>query len=99
MILFLSLLCGVMAIALAVSAYYLLKFGKTILAFEDSLDESLDILDRCYAGIAKILQTPVGSDDPVVRSVIKEIKQAQGAILLIANKITTDWREKEDRDG
>lgn len=63
----------------------------------DQVNESLDLLDSCHHKISKVLETPVGSDDPTVRELLNDIRDARHAILLIANKLVT-FDEDEDED-
>ena len=64
---------------------------------EDAINESLDVLNTSYVNIGKVLETPIGSDDPYIKGVINEIKRSQEAILVIANQITEGW-ESEEKD-
>ena len=59
-----------------------------IINFEDSLEESLDILDTKYRKMNEIIQKPVFFDSVEVRQVISEIKDCHAAVLKIANKLT-----------
>lgn len=90
-----------LAVLLAVAGFYLFRCGKIILIMMDTIQESMQIFDQAYARVGAILETPVGSDDPFIRGVIDEIKNVQHAILVVANKLTTDWdpnREVEEED-
>jgi hypothetical protein len=54
--------------------------------------------------VFEILQTPVGSDDPLVRSVVDEIKRSHDAILVVAQTLSHAWHddaedEEEDEDS
>jgi hypothetical protein len=53
----------------------------------DQLEESLDILDECYARITRASDMEVLSDEPIVREVMSSIRHAKHAVLMIANKI------------
>lgn len=102
MIWFLGILCLVLSILLVISVRYNLKLAMLIFAIEEEIEASLTMLDRCYNRVGQILEIPVGSDDPLVRSVVDEIKRSQDAILLIANKLSTGWKtpeEDDDRDS
>lgn len=100
---FLIFLCLLLAVALGFSLYFLLRCARIILNMTDSITECLDILDQSYGRIGEILKTPVMMDDPFVRGVIEEIQRSQRAILVVANKLTTDWNnpqieEEEEED-
>lgn len=52
------------------------------------IEESLDIIDEAYADVSRHLKSPVLFDDPVVVTMIKDVKRARNAMLLIANKVS-----------
>ena len=85
---FLYSLIVVLAACLTVCAFYLWKFARLILALEDALEVSLDILDERYKSMYKILETPIFFDSLEVRQCVSEIKKSRDAILYIANVIT-----------
>jgi hypothetical protein len=62
--------------------------SKAIFRIEDQTEESLDILDSCYSRLYEVSQTPVASDDPMVKDVVSRIVESREALLLIANKIS-----------
>lgn len=62
------------------------------------VEESLDIIDASYASVSKHLESPVLFDDPVVIAMIRDVKQAKDAILLVANKVTEPFQNDEDSD-
>lgn len=76
----------------------LVKLSKFIFELEDNIEESLDILDKRHKRIYDILQVPVAGDDPMIRSVISEIKAAREDLLLVANKLIsfTLTRERDE---
>lgn len=86
----------ILLILLCIAGYYLYRFANTILRTEDAVEESIKILNVSYGNIGKILETPVGSDDPFVKSVVNEIKRAQDAVLVVANKLIEGWKSEED---
>ena len=71
----------------------------------EQIEESLDIIDEAYSNVSKHLKSPVLFDDPVVTSMIRDVKNAKDAMLIIANKVTepfpneigSDEEEKSDR--
>jgi hypothetical protein len=62
------------------------------------VEESLDIIDTSYASVSKHLESPVLFDDPVVVAMIRDVKQAKDAMLLVANKVTEPFQDEEDSD-
>jgi hypothetical protein len=90
---------SILIILLLISIYYNVKFGIIILKTQDAIEECLDILDERYSTFIKILERPVFFDSIEVRQVIQEIKTAQDAILVIANKLSKSWEtEKNEKD-
>jgi hypothetical protein len=69
--------------------YFLWKFSKIILDVEDSLEDSLEILDETYGKLGEILQLPLFHDSPEVRMVITQIGKSRDSILYIANRISS----------
>lgn len=77
-IVFTSLIC-------IVQAFYLFKFASTILRTEDSVEESLDIIDNSYGRISEILEKPLFYDSAEVRQILNELSNSKEALLYIAN--------------
>lgn len=73
---------------LIIVTFYCIKFALIVLKIQDSLAESLDILDQKYANLSKVLEIPIFYDSSEVRQVIREVEDAKRSILLIANKLT-----------
>jgi hypothetical protein len=70
---------------------------------EDAIEESLDILNERYGKMNEILEKPVFFDSIEVRQVIADIRECHRAILIIANKLTTnigiESGETEEKDS
>lgn len=96
MLLALTLLIIILMIALSISLYYNYKFGRIIIDVEDAVEDSLDLLDKNYEKLSKILEIPVFFDSIEVRQVIAEIDDSRGTILKIANALT---RSVGNEDG
>lgn len=78
----------VLAISLGVSLFVNYRLFKSMMSVEDQVEQSLDIIDSCYARLHNVSQTPVASDDPMVKEVVSSVVESRDALLLIANKIT-----------
>ena len=65
-------------------------FSVIILNLEESIEESLDLLNHHYGKMNEVIQKPVFFDSIEVRQVMSDIKQCHFAILKIANKLTSD---------
>lgn len=87
-------------VALYFSVSVNLKLGRIVLAFEDQVEESLDVLDESYQHIAEIAAMPVMSDEPIIRNVMFNIKQARDAVLVVANKLVAfePAKSRDDND-
>lgn len=85
---FLYSLIFVLVLCLIVCSYYLWKFARLILALEDAIELSLDILDERYKVMYKILEKPIFFDSMEVRQCVSEIKKSRDSILYIANVLT-----------
>jgi hypothetical protein len=86
-----NILIGVivaLSIGLCVSLYYLFKFSLILIRVEDSIEDSLDILDERYKKMTEILEIPVFFDSIEVRNCIAEIRKSRDAILFVANSLT-----------
>ena len=82
---------------MAASIFYNIRFALIILKVQDSIEESLDVLDERYASISQILGRPLFYDSPEIRQVLQDIEQSRGAILYIAN--TMSRIEEVDESG
>ena len=74
-------------VLLAISIYYNIKFGRTLIRMEDALEESLDVLDERYRSVSDVLKIDLFYDSPQIRQVVSDIKQCQDSILYVANEI------------
>jgi len=92
-----TLIC---ALVLAVSAlvgasYFAVKFGLLILRVEDTIENSLDILDERYVSITKIIEIPLFSDSPQIRQVHLDLQRSREAVLSIAHVLVDDFKNLE----
>jgi hypothetical protein len=73
---------------------------RTMIAFEkldevsNQIEESLDVIDDSYRRISRHLKSPVLFDDPVVIEMVKDVKNAKEAMLIVANKIAEPFSEE-----
>ena len=81
---------AILLFSLLIVCYKLYKFSLIILNLETTVEDCLDILDLHYGKMNEIVQKPVFFDSVEVRQVIDDIKQCHSAVLLIANKLTSD---------
>jgi hypothetical protein len=97
MIVFLIVLNVVQLLLLGVSFYYLYKFSRFILDLEDQTEDSLDILNECYAKLLKISKLDIMLDEPVVREMVQTLMKSIDAILIVANMIASPFDAKKER--
>ena len=98
MIIALSILCVVQFAAIAALSYYCYKFGTTIIRFQESVEESLDMLDERYNSISRVLEIPLFYDSPEVRKVVEDVRESREVLLKVANKIgkIEDVKDEEE---
>ena len=92
----LSVICALLLLGTSVLAFYVYKFGVTILKVEDAVEECLDILDERYASISEVLEIPLFDDSPQIKTVHTDIKRSREAILNIANVLTNGIIDQEE---
>ena len=88
-----------------VTLFFLYLMTKRSLKLVEKLDEiglqveeSLDIIDESYKNVSRHLKSPVLFDDPVVTTMIKDVKNSREAMLLIANKVMTPFETSEEKE-
>ena len=77
-----------------ISAYFCLKFALIIIRIQDSLEESIDVLDRNYEIINQICTRPLFYDSQEVRSVLDSIRQARDSMITVAKSLTDNFEEE-----
>ena len=87
-------LFALLLFALIYSIRLNVKLGLCLLKVEDSIEESLDILDSRYKSVSEILEIPIFFDSIEVRQVISDIEQSRDSILKVAN-VLASISEKE----
>ena len=80
----------VLSLLLCFTTYFAFKFAMILLNVEDTLEESLDILDEKYDSISRILEIPVYYDSPEVRNVVSDIDECRTAIYKIASSLSSN---------
>jgi hypothetical protein len=71
-------------------AIKLYQFSIIIFKIEESIEESLDVLDEKYKLMNEVLKKPIFFDSVEVRQVIENIRDCHSTILSIAQKLTED---------
>lgn len=94
-------LLGIIAIEsvlLGFLGYQTLKFGRILLDIQDAIESSLDVLDKRYASISKVLQIPLFYDSPEIKRVYEDVKASRDSILYVANLMSKIEDVKENPD-
>jgi len=87
-IIVLGALSLILSILLSFSVYFNVRHGIIILKMQDSIEESLDILDEKYQSISKVMEIPIFFDSREVRQVISDIENCRDSILYVANQLS-----------
>tara|TARA_Y100001963_G_C6516670_1_gene324662 strand:- start:24 stop:332 length:309 start_codon:yes stop_codon:yes gene_type:complete len=78
-----------------VVSFYCFKFAILILKVQDSIENSLDKLDKRYFSVDEIMQRPLFYDSPEIRKVLEDISGSKAAILEVANTLTKDFNQDD----
>lgn len=101
-LLLLSIFSVFIFVCLLISIFFNVKHGVLILKMQDSIEYSLDILDKKYESMSKVLDMPIFFDSVEVRKVVSDIKDSRDAILIVARDLAGSLDEdieKEESDG
>lgn len=87
-----------LSLLLILAIFYCVKFGVIILRVQDTLEETLDVIDEKYATITEICERPLFYDSPEVKKVLEDIKNVRSALHAIAYSLTEDFEPDEEVD-
>jgi len=87
--------CIILGITTILTSYFAIRFGLIILSFQDSLEESLDVIDEKYANISSICERPLFYDSPEVRQVLEDIKSTRDSLHKIAYSLSSEFVSEE----
>ena len=91
-----AVICLVLLLSCAI--FYCVKFGVIILRVQDTLEETLDVIDEKYATITEICERPLFHDSPEVRKVLEDIKGVRSALHEVAYSLTQNFEGDEEVD-
>lgn len=98
----LALALSLYGLTASILLFYSVKKNISLLEKQETiaeqLDESLELLDVCYANVSIKSKIEVFSDEPVVKDLLSDIANAREAILLIANKLEYSIIVDEEED-
>jgi hypothetical protein len=83
-------------IALAVVSTFAYRTAMSVLRVQDAIEQSLDVLDKRYESISKILKIPLFYDSPEIKRAVDDIRAAREAVLYVANQLTSVQEEEEE---
>ena len=96
MIWVLSFIVILETVALTVTSYYTYKMALAMLRVQDAVEESLDVLDKRYESISKILKIPLFYDSPEIKKTVEDIRLSRDAILYVAKQLTSIQEDEEE---
>ncbi len=76
----------------------LYKTGVIVLNVQDTLEESLDIIDNRVESIDRILDIPLFSDSPEIKNLRKDMIACRGAIMDVAFSLSSSMKPEQDLD-
>ncbi len=83
-------------IALTFVSIFAYRMSSIVLRVQDAIEESLDVLDKRYESISKILKIPLFYDSPEIKRAVDDIGRSRDAILYVANQLTSIQEEEEE---
>jgi hypothetical protein len=98
MIWFLSSIILLETIALAVISAFAYRSASAIFRVQDAIEESLDVLDKRYESISKILKIPLFYDSPEIKKAVEDIRKSREAVLYVANQLTSIQEEESGNE-
>ena len=76
----------------------LYRIGVLVLSVQDTLEESLEVLDARTESIERILQIPLFSDSAEIKSIQNDMIACRDAILQIAYALTDSLDDNSARE-
>lgn len=93
----LSALCIFFAITTAFFAYTSFKFGKMLLQVQESIEESLQLIEEKVTSVSRILEIPLFFDSPEIKRVHNDLRDCRDIIVKVANSFSR-IEETEDEE-
>jgi hypothetical protein len=87
---------AVETIALAFVSIFAYRNAMAILRVQDAVEESLDVLDKRYESISKILKIPLFYDSPEIKRAVNDIAACRNSVLYVANQLTSIQEDEEE---
>jgi len=80
-------------VLLAFVSIFAFRAASAIFRVQDAIEESLDVLDKRYESISKILKIPLFYDSPEIKRAVEDIRKSREAVLYVANQLTSIQEE------
>jgi len=90
---------AILSLLLATSSYFCLKFAFLLIEVQESVEDSIQIMDIRYESISNILTTPLFYDSQEVRQVLDDIKISRDAILEVAKTLSINFETKTEESS
>ena len=94
----LGIICIILFLACIVLAKKLYELGMIILQVQDTLEESLDVIDVRSESMEKILSIPLFSDSPEIKSIQRDMIACKDAMLGIAYALSSSINAEENSE-
>lgn len=92
----LLLLLSAQTAAVVWLAYTLYNTGILLLTVQDTLEDSLEIIDDRIESIDKILAIPLFSDSPEIKKLQNDMTSSRDAVLEVAYALSNSMTRDED---
>jgi hypothetical protein len=83
-------------LALVAVSAFAYRTAMIIFRIQDAIEQSLDILDKRYESISKVLKIPLFYDSPEIKRAVDDIRMSREAVLYVANQLTSVQEEEEE---
>lgn len=87
-----------LAVSLGFSIYYNVKFGLALLRVQDTIQESLEIIEEKYQSLSEILTVPLFYDSPQIKRAVEDLKACRDSILYVAEQFAVIDDSIRDKD-
>ena len=83
-------------LALVAVSAFAYRTAMIIFRIQAAIEQSLDILDKRYESISKVLKIPLFYDSPEIKRAVDDIRMSREAVLYVANQLTSVQEEEEE---
>ena len=92
----LLILCVVLVCACAWMARAMYNIGILVLKVQDTLEDSLQVMDEKVESIDQILEIPLFSDSPEIKKLQRDMVASRDAILDVAYALSDSMKEEQE---